>query len=301
MKRDEYKDLPKGYYHLSTDGRWGGIIFHTPELFAYGMVLMGLVTLQFPIEIYAFTLMDNHIHIVLSGTGSTCRELFHYLVRKLNTKLRTAGYPELPEDYGFKLVPIDSREQFVSEIIYGDRNPLEKQLCVPAGYPWGTTLIHHSFITSLFKWTKVGDMSKRELERITGSRVPIPAHWELNPVLGLNPSGFVRNDKFLQRVPTPKSYLSRLVKDYEAAVQVADRLGEDVSFSCEEEEGILNELLRKHFSGKYVRHLDNNEKGRLAVMLSQNYHLPTARIAVLLGLQEYLVKQFLNAKDYGKR
>jgi hypothetical protein len=42
MKRDEYKDLPKGYYHLSTDGRWGGIIFHTPELFAYGMVLMGL-------------------------------------------------------------------------------------------------------------------------------------------------------------------------------------------------------------------------------------------------------------------
>ena len=108
MKRDEYKDLPKGYYHLSTDGRWGGIIFHTPELFAYGMVLMGLVTLQFPIEIYAFTLMDNHIHIVLSGTGSTCRELFHYLVRKLNTKLRTAGYPELPEDYGFKLVPIDS-------------------------------------------------------------------------------------------------------------------------------------------------------------------------------------------------
>ena len=30
MKRDEYKDLPKGYYHLSTDGKWDGIIFHTP-------------------------------------------------------------------------------------------------------------------------------------------------------------------------------------------------------------------------------------------------------------------------------
>ena len=301
MKRDEYKDLPKGYYHLSTDGKWDGIIFHTPVLFAYGMILLGLITLAFPIEIYAFTLMDNHIHIVLSGTGKACREAFLYLVRKLNQRLIKDGYEPLPEDYGCKLVSITTREQLQNDMIYLDRNPYEKQFCVPAGYPWGTTLIHHSCILSLFQWKKAGVMSKRELERINGSRIPIPADWEFNPVLGLNPACFVRNDIFLKLFPTPKAYQSRLTKDYEAFVQVAESLGEDVEFSSEEIEGILHKLLRLHFSGRGIRHLNNDEKARLSVKLSQNYHLSAGQIAGTLGLQEYLVKQFLNAKDYGKK
>lgn len=301
MKRDEYKDFPKGYYHLSTDGKWKGLIFHTPESFAYGMIMMGLLTLLFPVQIYAFILMDNHIHIILSGTGTACRDAFYYLVRKLNMRLRKEGYPELPENYGFKLVPITSQEQFRADIIYLDRNTLEKHLCVPGGYPWGTTLIHHSPIKSLFQWTKAADQSKRELERITGSRAPIPAHWEFNPILGLNPASFVRNDKFYNLFPTPKEYLSRLAKDYEAMVHVAERLGEEVSFSSDEVDGIMNDLLRKHFCGRQIKHLSGDEKGRLAVMLFSNYHLPPDQIAHVLGLQEYLVKQFLNAKDYGKK
>lgn len=300
MKRDEYKDLPKGYYHLSTDGKWKGIIFHTPELYAYGMILMGLVTLHYAVDIYAFTLMENHIHIVLSGTGFDCREVFHYLVKRLNARLRREGYPELPEGYSCKLVPIESPEQLANDIIYLDRNPYEKQYCVPTGYPWGTTLIHHSRMTSLFKWTKAKDMSKRALEEITGSRTPVPGHWEFNPVLGLNPASFVRNAKFQELFPSPKSYLSKLTKDYEACVHVAERLDEEIVFSSEETNGILNELLRIHFSGRKVIHLNSAEKGRLAVMLAQNYHLPTTTIGKLIGLQEYLVKQFLNSKDYGK-
>lgn len=301
MKIDEYKQLPKGYYHLSTDGKWAGVIFHNRGLYAYGMILMGVVTLLFPVEIYAFTLMDNHIHIILSGTGAACMDVFHYLVRKLNIRLRKEGFPELPPDYGCKLVAIESREQMKNALIYLDRNAYEKQFCVPAGYPWGTTLIHHSWFKNLFAWTKASTMSKRELERITGTRTPIPAHWEFNPVLGLNPDSFVRNDKFMELFPTPKAYESRLVKDYEALVKVADSLDEELSFSAEEVEGIVSALLRKHFPGREVRQLNNDEKGRMSVLLFQNYHVPAPQIAEVLHLQEYLVKQFLNAKDYGKR
>lgn len=299
MKREEYKHLPKGYYHLSTDGRWEGLIFHTNALFAYGMTLIGLLTLLFPVEIYAFTLMNNHIHIVLSGTGRACRDTFHYLVRKLNIRLRLSGYPELPDQYGFKLVTITSLEQLKNNIIYLDRNPYEKQYCVPAGYPWGSTIIHYNRIASILEWTRADTLSKRELERLTGSRIAIPGDWEFNPVLGLNPACFVRNDKFLDLFPTAKSYQSRLTKDYEAFVKVAENLDESMEFSQEELEGIMNEQLRKHYSGRSLGQLKNDEKGYLAVLLAQNYHLPSNQIAGMLGLQEYLVKQFLNAKDYG--
>lgn len=301
MRIGKYKDWAKGYYHLSTDGRWDGTIFHNDALFAYGMILVGLLTLLYPVKIYAFVLMDNHIHIILSGTGQACTKAFHYLVRKLNIRLRENGFPPLPDNYGFKLVPIENQEQLKNEILYLDRNPYEKQLCIPGGYPWGTAGIHHSRFLRLFKWTKASEMSKRELERLYGSRVPIPGDWEFNTELGLNPASFVCNDKFKVLFPTPKSYESRLAKDYEAFVKVAEKLEEEIVFSPEEIDGILNNLLRVHFSARKLVHLDNGERARLAVMLSTDYHIPSTQIADALHIQEYLVKQFLGSKDFGKR
>ena len=298
MKLENYKNLPYNYYHLSTDGKWKGTIFHNAALFAYGMILMGLLTLKYAVNIYSFILMYNHVHIVLTGTGEEITAMFHYMVRKLNHRLRVLGFPELPEDYGFKLVPIENREQLKKDYIYLDRNTLEKQVCVPNGYPWGTTLIHYNTFLPLFEWTKAKDMSKRELERLTGSRMPIPAHWEFNPAIGLNPKCFVKVDKFYELFPSPKSYLSRLSKDYEAFAEVAKRLEEDITFSDEEAEGIINDLCRKHFSGREVVLLNNKEIEKLVLLLARNYHMPTKHIARSLKVQEYLVRQILNAKEY---
>jgi len=300
MKREEYTNDPKGYYHLATDGKWNGTIFHTPSQFAYGMIVVGLITKIYAIEVYAFTLMDNHIHILLSGTGRACRDAFYYMVRKLNLMLKKDDFPELPEDYGFKLVSINSLDQLRNNYIYLDRNPYEKGWCVPSAYPWGTAFIHYSYYEELFVWKKAGEMSKRELERITGSRAPIPANWEFNPTLGLNPASFVQKSKFRQLFPTIKAYQSRLIKDYEAFVQVADSLGEEISFSAEDVDCITTQLLRDVFPGKEVRELQNDEKGRLAVIMVQRYQMSTRMVSDALVMPEYLVKQFIHSKDYGK-
>lgn len=300
MRIDKYKDRPKGYYHLSTDGMWGGIIFHTPELFAYGMTLMGLITLRFPLRMYDFILMENHIHMLLSGTGLACTEAFHYIVRKMNLRLRKAGFPPLPEDYGFKLVPVEDKEQLAKVFVYIDRNTHEKQLCVPGGYPWGAAMLHHSLWGSMIKGVRADALSKRDLIRFTGSRISIPGNWEFHPVLGLLPRCFIHNKKFLELFPTPKEYDARLVKEYEAFVHVADSVGEIIEFSNEEAYSIVNNLLRGCFEARKVAQLNNEEKGRLVVMLGNNYHLESQQIATVLHLQEYLVKQILNAKDFGK-
>jgi len=236
----------------------------------------------------------------LSGTGRACRDAFYYMVRKLNMRLKRDGFPELPDDYGFKLVPINSLEQLRNNIIYLDRNAYERGECVPSGYPWGTTFIHYTRLKELFVWKKAGEMSKRELERITGSRAPIPPDWEFNPALGLYPGSFVRNAKFLKLFPTPKAYQSRLTKDYEAFVQVAKNLGEEITFSPEEVEGIANQLLRDVFPGKDMRELTNDEKGQLAVLLVRRHQLPTNLVSGALVMPEYLVKQFVNSKEYGR-
>ena len=86
-ERDHIHSLKKGYYHLSTDG-WGeGFLFHNSEQYAYGMTVTGLLTLLFEITIYDFTLMPNHVHILLSGTGSSCLAAFDYLKQKVQTEI----------------------------------------------------------------------------------------------------------------------------------------------------------------------------------------------------------------------
>ncbi len=75
--------MGNGYYHFCTDGLLSGKLFYNDAQFAYGMILIGLLTLQFNLKIYGFVLMSNHIHIILSGTGDECVKAFDYLRKKL--------------------------------------------------------------------------------------------------------------------------------------------------------------------------------------------------------------------------
>ena len=83
-EREQYSELKYGYYHLSTDGWKDGFLFHSRPQYAFGMTVIGLLTLMFKVKVYAFTLMPNHVHIILSGTGADCLKAFDYLKLKLS-------------------------------------------------------------------------------------------------------------------------------------------------------------------------------------------------------------------------
>ena len=298
-ERKRYQDWGKGYYHLSSDGWHNGKLFHTPAQFAYGMILMGLLTLRFKVVIYDFALMDNHIHILLSGTGAECVRAFDYYRMKLSARLVKNGCPPLPEDYGFKLTPITDKEQMRIAFMYVDRNPLERGLCLPGGYPWGAAWMHCSQMTEYWHGQAAGTISVRDLIRMTGSRTPIPATWEFHPKLGLLPSSYINNTLFNRMFPSPKDYQTRLVKDYEAFVKVGRMINEQIEFSRNEMLDIVSQLAQEMFPGKRRSALSNDEKGRLCVALEDRFGFSSAHIADVLTMSEYVVKQFLASKDYG--
>ena len=300
-ERDRIHSLKKAYYHLSTDG-WGeGFLFHTESQYAYGMTVTGLLTLLFDVTIYDFTLMPNHIHLLLSGNGTDCLAAFDYLCQKISARLRKDGYPSLPDNYWFKLVAVEDPEQMKNSFIYIDRNAYELQQYIPSGYPWGAGYLHFSAMSSMISGTPASTFSKRKLEKLTGSRTAIPPHWQFHPQYGLLPSFYVNNRLFLRLFQGPKDYESRLVKAYEAFVKVGRSLGETPAFSKNEVKDIVNHLLLSHFPGRHLRQLTNEESGRLAIILSKEYDLSADTIASALGLPEYIVQQLLRAKDFGKR
>lgn len=300
-ERDRIHSLKKGYYHLSTDGWREGFLFHNTDQYAYGMTVTGLLTLLFDIAIYDFTLMPNHVHLLLSGTGSSCLAAFDYLKQKVSARLSKDGYPPLPNDYWFKLSPVDNREQMKNNFIYLDRNAYELQQFIPSGYPWSTGYLHYSAVNDMISGTPASAFSKRKLEEMTGSRIPIPNHWQFHPKYGLLPSSFVDNSLFLRLFKGPKEYESRLVKDYEAFVKVSRSLNETPNFTTFEVKEIVDQLRQNFYSGRQLRQLSNEEKGRLVTLLSKEYDLPADVISSATDLSEHMVLQLLRAKDFGKQ
>ena len=299
-KREEYRKMGKGYYHLVTDGWKEGNIFNNVAQFAYGMILIGLITLKYSIVIYDFTLMPNHIHIVLSGTGDDAVKAFLYLKRKLNMRLLEDGFRPLPEDYGFKLIPIENERQMRDLIIYIDRNHYEKMLSVPGGYPWGSAYLHYSLFANLLSGKRVEDFGAKELEAVIRSRMKLPNHWEIHPVFGLLPKSFVKTRLIKKLFRGPKDYTTKLVKDYESFVSIARDCGEEIEFDNNELNDIVSIILQREFKGKSIAQLDNDEMARLTVKLSKQYDIHAQTISDCLGVSLHLVNQFLRSKDYGK-
>lgn len=297
QEREEYRAKGNGYYHFCTDGLKEGLIFNNAAEFAFGMCLMGLLWLKFSIRIYAFELMPNHIHIILSGTGENCLMAFDYLKRKLSARLLRDGYPPLPDDYWFKLVRLENQEELKNEILYILRNPLEKGFCIVGGYIWGTEWIYYSRFPKALEGTLAGKMSKRSLSKLFASEEDIPEHWRINPYLGLLPDSFVDTSVVRELFPSPKDLQTALVKDYEVYFQIANRLGELAEFSKSEVTGIVTQTLQKRFGGRDLRALSEQEKGKMAIILHREFGLNSYQISTSIFVREKVIRQLLASKE----
>lgn len=297
-RREQYRSLRKGYYHFCTDGLKEDDIFHNAAEYAFGMILMGLVSIKFSLKIYVFTLMSNHIHIILCGTGADSLRAFDYLRRKLSARRKKNGYPPLPEDYWFKLIPIETPEQMKNEIVYVLRNPLEKGLGMAGGYLWGSGWIYYSGFSEVFGASVAGkEMSGRSLEKLLGGEEKVPDEWRFHPYLGLLPDSFVDISMVQKLFPEPKDLQTALVKDYEVYFQIAGRLGELCEFSQTERESIVSQTLQKRFGGRDLDNLSDVEKGKLAIILHQEFGLNSYQISTSIYMKEKTVRQLLGSKE----
>ena len=293
--------MPFGDYHLCTDGWKEGKLFHTPEQYAFGMATVALMTLKFGVKVCSFELMPNHVHMLLTGTGQQCLDCYYFLIQRTNKRLKSDGYPLLPPDYGFKLIPIEDDHSLRHHIVYLMRNKYEKGVCTPCGHMWGTGYLVYNQLAGFITGTKVKDMKVRALERRIGSRFPLPEEWEIHPILGILPSNYIDVERVLKLFPTVKDFMTAMVKDYESYVRISESTGETIEWSETEVKDVLARLCDVIFPQKRLYHLTPDEKCRLAVQADDKYHIPTNLLARALYISEYIIRQAIGSKDYGFR
>ncbi|MBP5397992.1 MAG: hypothetical protein J6Y32_05135 [Bacteroidales bacterium] len=295
------KALPKGNYHLCTDGWKEGKLFNSEEQFKMGMSTVALISLVFEVKIRSFVLMPNHIHLLIYASGKVCLRIFRFMKRRINHQLVKDGCPSLPKSYGMKLIPIEDVKSMRNHFIYLSRNAYEKNFCVPEGYPWGSIYLPFNRTSEYIRGVRVEDMNLRDVRSIIGTYVKLPDNWEIHPSLGVLPRNYIHSDGIRELFDTPKSYMTKLVKDYESFVHLSQELGEEFVFSRPEAEDIMLAKLRSMYPGKWLRDLTTSEKGRLAVQLNRQYTIPAGMLAEILYVPEHTLTQFINSKEFGFR
>ena len=298
-RRALYKTWKKGYYHLCTDG-WKKGICHDEGEFVNVVNTISLLDLLFPVKVHAYEVMWSHVHLLLSGRGADCVAVFDYIKMRIGKRLREDGQTPLPKDYDFRLIPVESEDQMCKNFVYLGRNASEVINIRPGSFLFGSSFFFYSGLPRLFETIRAGDMSIRELRRIFQTHLPIPPDRPIHPGLRMAlPQGFVETSVLYKVFPTAIQYETRLVKDYEAFVEIADQIGETVDFSMPEAVAIVDQELAR--AGQRLDSLTSDDRCRLAVQLYRKYKLNETFLAKVLLLPVHVVSQVLRSKRYGKK
>ena len=281
---------------MCTDGK-KGTICHDEAGFVYLVNTISLLELLFPVKVHSYEVMRSHLHLLLSGRGEDCVKVFDYVRSRINKRLIEDGHPPLPKDYDFKLIPVVDEDQMRNNGIYIARNASEVLNIRPGGYLFGSSMAFYSDVPRLFESVRAGDLSVRTLKKMFQTHVSIPPDRLIHPGLGMVlPQSFVDWGVQYKVFPTAKEFETRLVKDYEAFVEIADQVGEEIIFSVEEAKDIVKQTLM--MEGRNLSDLSNDDRCVLAVRLNKKYRLDAVTLSQAVFIPARVISQALKSKKY---
>lgn len=278
---NEYRTWPKWYYHIVFDSLDKGQLFNNDGEYADGMNSVAIGQYVFGLSVIVFTLMINHCHILVYGTGKDIVKFFIFMKRRINRRLKADGYPPLPENYSFKLIKVEDERQLADTIVYIARNPLKARPDITAGgYLWGSANLIFSETNKLYDKVSLKNMSYRAAMRKLCTNVKLPDEYLYNPSMGfILPESYVLNNKVKTVLQNSWRYSTALIRNIDAYVKIAEGIGEMVVLTEGELNEVISHVIDEKFKASSLKDLSVDDRCRLAVILKKKYRIDTKRIA----------------------
>lgn len=129
-----------GIYHIILRSINQHIIFEEDADYQKLLYILSDCKEKYDIDIYAYCLMDNHIHLLIHSPEDQLASFFQSLgtrfVRWYNTKYSRSGH--LFQDRYFS-IPVTGDQQYLSTLTYIHNNPVKSSLCrFPSEYRWSS-------------------------------------------------------------------------------------------------------------------------------------------------------------------
>ena len=195
------------FLFATTDHTSDRIWFRDEEDYIAAMNIVAVYSYSYGINLLAFVLMSNHLHLIMDATTQNCITFltrikqvysFHYRKkygRKTLLKRLELNILNIPEN----------GDDIKRAIAYVTMNPVAANICYnPAQYQWGSG--KYFFSPEKENGIPLAGLSARKRMKAIGSVLPVPLNWTLTPKGYIHPASFT-NLKFVEGIfHTPKSF-----------------------------------------------------------------------------------------------
>lgn len=281
------------YWHLCTPGMNVPIIFTCREDFEYGMCLMAMCACLFQdISVYTFVLMNTHIHVILSGDESRCKELFEVFSRRLRRYLSECGRGIDMSGFKPQLIPITDLQMLRNEIVYVNRNGyVSNSNYSPYSYPWGAGMYFFNPLAGklpCMNFEKLTIRRRRELCRTKDIDVCKGMSVHENIIL---PISFCKIREAESMYRDAAHYFSSLTRNHEAFSEIAKRLGDTSFLPDSEMYQAIASICNKKYGIRKPSLLAPAAKMETARMMHYEYHASNRQIRSILNMDMAVIEE----------
>ena len=295
MRISEFKDPftgRKGIYLFTTDHLERSLLFRDEADCVHGSNTIALATLKYPVKFLCYALMDNHIHLLLTGKYADCLAFFawvlHRIARMLELKYGVSGILKLQAS---DVQAVVDRNMLLNEVCYLLRNNYKARIGSPYSYPWSPFECYFNPYLPLLHGSP--QPVAKAVKRIFVTHVRIPPEWE-------HVSGRILNKCFVdyrtveQRIGSSLDFFDRLRRfDLESVVEQAHGIEENLTFTDGEMQEKIRAICANELHKASHHQLERKDLLWLARTLARRFACPKKQIARLLGVEPSILDKLL--------
>ena len=299
MKNIELQDLFSGNcYHVCTNGQETPTIIMDKEDFKVAHNYLTLAGWKTGIEILAFVIMSNHVHIMIICKDRNLAVRYIRSFKKLYSMYLSQKYDMSEALRGIEdsISLIDSISYFRNCVAYILRNALCARICKRIeDYPWSSYPCYFN-MQAHEGAGRISDLGIRERRMVLKTRMDLSeCPYRVNSEGMIEAKSFVRYDIVEKAFASSgKFFLASLGTCNDAKMEYEMTCKPLVRVNDKELAEVIEALTEKRFAGKNISGLTQSEKCSIIKNIYFNNKTSIPQLSRILGLPKAIIRQILS-------
>lgn len=273
----------KGIFMFTTDHQLRQLVFRTADDFTFGVNTLAIGTLKFKVRVLCYTLMNNHLHLLIMGRYEDCLAYFKWVLLRLSQMMKARyGISGVLKANAADVQAVTDEDMFLNEVAYLLRNTYKAHIDSPFSYPWAPFEVYFNPYRNAIRGERFP--SPDAAKRILGTHAEIPEDWE-------HLNGRILNKYFVDYRTVEKiigsglTLFDRVRKfDLESVVSQSHGIEEMLTFTDNEMQEKIRVVCKNEYHVESHNQLERKDLLRLARTLARRFAATKKQISRLLGI-----------------
>ena len=282
----------EGIFMFTSDHQLRQLIFKTASDFSYGVNTLAIGTLKYKVRILCYTLMNNHLHLLVMGSYENCLAYFRWVLLRLAQMLKARyGISGILKANNADVQYVTDSQMFLNEVAYLLRNSFKAHIDSPYSYPWAPFEMYFNPYLENIRGERFP--STDAAMKILGTHALIPEDWEHRNGTILNKC-FVDYRTAERLLGSGYTLFNRIRKfDTESAIAQSHGVEEQLTFTDNELQEKIQAVCQNELHVNSPHQLGRKDLLRLARTLANRFSATKKQISRLLGIEPAILENVL--------